>query len=421
MGLELVYFTRIHADTFKWLAYSHIRKKGIMLMRYFIGIDVAKFKHTTCVIDQDGAVCVEPFDFANDALGFNKLWDAIKPYTSCDHRVGLEDTGHYADNLRSFLFDMKCTVAMINPATSTHLRKAENCAKNDRLDCIVIAGALMNPKYYRIVTKDTTNYPLIRQYTRLHHTRKEELCRYKAMLQKDIDKVFPEYNSVFPTLYSKTYMTVLEEFQSADTIAHTDIRRLRTALKPKGKGNHVSISAEDLKDAARKSIGHSDPAIEMDIVCLVQLINKISSIIAELDKKTEEFSLSLNSPILAISGISHFSAMSIISELGDITRFSDEKAVIKYAGLNPYVYDSGTYSMPHTRIEKKGSKYLRKTLYQIIDPVIQNNPVFLAYYKKKISQGKSYRCAQGHCIRKLLRIIYHILSTGQQFDPAKLR
>lgn len=33
---------------------------------------------------------------------------------------------------------------------------------------------------------------------------------------------------------------------------------------------------------------------------------------------------------------------------------------------------------------------------------------------------KGHRCAQGHCIRKLLRIIYHLLSTGQTFDPALL-
>ncbi len=53
-----------------------------------------------------------------------------------------------------------------------------------------------------------------------------------------------------------------------------------------------------------------------------------------------------------------------------------------------------------TAITKKGSKYLRKTLYQVILPVINNNPVFKKYYRLKISQGKGHRCAQGHCIRK---------------------
>lgn len=70
---------------------------------------------------------------------------------------------------------------------------------------------------------------------------------------------------------------------------------------------------------------------------------------------------------------------------------------------------------------KKGSKYLRKTLYQIITPVIENNKVFKDYYNLKRSQGKSHRCAQGHCVRKLLRVIFHLLTTNQKFDPALLK
>lgn len=47
--------------------------------------------------------------------------------------------------------------------------------------------------------------------------------------------------------------------------------------------------------------------------------------------------------------------------------------------------------------------------------MIQNNGVFKAYYNLKISQGK------GHCVRKLFRIIFHLLKTGRQFYPQLLR
>ena len=138
-------------------------------------------------------------------------------------------------------------------------------------------------------------------------------------------------------------------------------------------------------------------------------------------KKIEEFSIKNNSPILSIPGISHFSGTSILAELGDIGNYSKPSQIIKFAGVAPYHYESSQYNAQHTGITKKGSKYLRKTLYQIILPVINNNPVFKKYYRLKISQGKGHRCAQGHCIRKLLRIIYHLLETGQSFDPALLR
>ena len=110
-----------------------------------------------------------------------------------------------------------------------------------------------------------------------------------------------------------------------------------------------------------------------------------------------------------------------IRELGDIGNYSKPSRIIKFAGVAPYHYESSQYNAQHTAITKKGSKYLRKTLYQVILPVINNNPVFKKYYLLKISQGKGHRCAQGHCIRKLLRVIYHLLETGQSFDPALLR
>ncbi len=372
-------------------------------MRYFIGIDVAKFKHTACVVDHDGVVHLNPFDFSNDLVGFQSLLKNIKPFLKKDHLVGMEDTGHYGDNLRKFLFDKHYKVVMINPLVTTHIRKASNITKNDRLDSLTIANTLMNP------------------ITRMHHNRTEEINRYKNQLQKEIDIVFPEFNSLFKVKYSKTYLDVLDTYHSAYTIANTDLRNLRNTLTIEGRGCPVSITAEELKSAAKKSIGQHNIAAEMNISFLISLIRSLSTILSEIDKKIEESSYQLNSPILDIPGISHFSAMSILSELGDIAYFSNEKKLIKFAGVNPYVYESGTYSMPHTRLEKKGSKYLRKTLYQIIDVVIRFNPVFQAYYQKKRSQGKSYRCAQGHCIRKLLRVLYKIISTGDKFDTSKLR
>ena len=141
----------------------------------------------------------------------------------------------------------------------------------------------------------------------------------------------------------------------------------------------------------------------------------------EIDKKIEEFSRQINSPILSIPGISHFSGTSILSELGDISNFTNPRQIIKYSGTVPLTYESSQFKAQHTKIIKKGSKYLRKTLYQIILPVIRHNKVFRDYYALKLSQGKSHRCAQGHCVRKLLRVIYHLLKTNQQFDPALLR
>ena len=154
---------------------------------------------------------------------------------------------------------------------------------------------------------------------------------------------------------------------------------------------------------------------------LIAHIELLNDQLKEIDKKIEEFSTDLNSPIISVPGISHFSGTSILAEYGDIFNYSKPSKIIKAAGVAPFHYESSQYEAKHSAITKQGSSYLRKTLYQVIVPVIRFNKVFKDYYDLKRSQGKSHRCAQGHCIRKLLRVIYHLVTTNQQFDASLLR
>lgn len=389
---------------------------------FLIGVDIGKFNHWAAVISSFGDLKVNSFSFTNDKQGFNKFYETVKPFLSQDHLIGMEDTSHYADNFRLFLLIKKLSVAMINPLSTDAFRKAAlKSTKTDKEDARFICQVLMYPQLYRRVTLSDYDYTEIRELTRYHHNMQETNTRYKQKLQKDLDLVFPEFNSLFSAPYGPTYMRILDNFQSADCIAHTDIRRIRSAIQPKGsRGRSVSFSAEDLKSLAKNSVGHPNAIVEMEIKHLITLINDINTIIKDVDKKIEEFSIELNSPILSIPGISHFSGTSIISEFGDINRFPDVNKAISFTGTNPIVYQSGGYNAQMTRISKKGSKYLRKTLYQVIEPVILNNQVFQDYYNKKRAEGKSHRCAQGHCVRKLVRVIYHLLTTGENFDPTKL-
>lgn len=85
-------------------------------MRYFIGIDISKFKHTAAVIDQDGVVHIEPFDFDKLTSSGSILFLLLfLPFIQDDFIIGMEDTGHYADNLQKFLLskDLSCHVQSI--------------------------------------------------------------------------------------------------------------------------------------------------------------------------------------------------------------------------------------------------------------------------------------------------------------------
>ena len=392
-----------------------------------VGIDVGKNSHHFCVMDKEtGEFNVAPSSFSNNKEGFDFLINSLKPYSKKSILLGMEDTGHYHVALLKFLLSNGYTVALINPKTTDLTRKMEGgITKNDKLDTITICDVLDTPerkKQYRITKVDRFDLYEQRQLTRHHHNLKEELNVYCNRLQKSIDLVFPEFNTLFGSKYGVVYMNLLKTFGSAEAIASTDIRTIRKCFEIKGRGGRISLTAEKLKECAKNSIGISSEVETIQIKHLVSQIMLIKEQIAEIDKKIEEFSIKNNSPILSIPGISHFSGTSILAELGEISNYSKPSKIIKAAGVAPYHYESSQYDAQHTAITKKGSPYLRKTLYQIILPVINNNnPVFKQYYDLKISQGKGHRCACGHCVRKLLRIIYHLSSTNQQFDDALLR
>lgn len=390
-----------------------------------IGIDVGKDSHTFSIVSKDsGVILVEPTEFSNTKSGFSTLYNLFIPYDKNELLIGMEDTGHYHFNLLKDLLDQHFTVALINPVVTDLTRKMQGgVSKNDKLDSLTICDVLASSarkKSYRITKLNRFDLYEQRQLTRHHHNLKEELNVYTNRLQKCIDVVFPEYNHLFKSKYGFVYMQLLKNFSSADKIANAELSELEPFFENQ-RGRRISLTPQLLQQTAQNSVGIPSCAEEIQIKHLIAQIELIQAQIAEIDKKIEEFSLQMNSPILTIPGVSHFSGTSILAELGEICNYSSAAKIIKFAGLAPYEYQSSQFKAEHMPISKKGSKYLRKTLYQIILPVIRFNPVFQDYYRLKRSQGKGHRCAQGHCIRKLLRVIYHLLSTQQSFDPLLLK
>ena len=390
-----------------------------------VGIDIGKNQHTFSIIDKGtGEILLNPSVFDNNQNGFLFLVKKLSIYDKSELLIGMEDTGHYHFALLKYLLDNRYTVALINPTTTDLTRKIQGgITKNDPLDSITICDVISSnqrKKPYRVTKVNRFDIYEQKQLTRHHHNLKEELNTYKNRLQKCIDIVFPEFNSLFKSKYGVVYMSVLKTFSSAQTIANADIRSLRKCFEYKGRGCRISLTAEQLKTTAKASIGIPSVAEEIQIRHIVCQIELLEEQLSEIDKRIEEFSIQNNSTILSIPGISHFSGTSILAELGDICNYQKASQIIKFAGVAPYHYQSSQFTAQHTAITKKGSRYLRKTLYQIIVPVIFHNKVFYAYYNKKLAEGKGHRCAQGHCIRKLLRIIYHLLTTGQEFSPELL-
>ena len=113
----------------------------------------------------------------------------------------------------------------------------------------------------------------------------------------------------------------------------------------------------------------------------------------------------------------HIAAM-IIGEIGDINRFDNPEKLVKFAGLDVKIYQSGTI-YKRGKISKKGSPILRYALALCIQKLRIHSPVFSDYYYSKIQEGKPTNVAITATTRKLIRVIWKMMKTNQVFDNLK--
>jgi len=106
-------------------------------------------------------------------------------------------------------------------------------------------------------------------------------------------------------------------------------------------------------------------------------------------------------------GLGRYTALLIVTEIGDIKRFSNHKKLCSYAGLAPSTYSSGGITR-HGRITKQGNKLLRWALIQAAWRVMKRDDKLGSFYLK-LAEKKPKSVAVTAVAAKLLKYIYFTL------------
>jgi transposase len=126
-------------------------------------------------------------------------------------------------------------------------------------------------------------------------------------------------------------------------------------------------------------------------------------------------------PLLqTIPGVAWVLGFTIAAEIGDISRFASPKKLCGYTGLCPRVYQSGTKDH-RGPLAKNGPKYLR---WALIEATIHaaHHPAYATHYertKQRLGRQRGKKIARIEVARKLAEAIWHMLTNGEPFAPAK--
>jgi transposase len=288
--------------------------------------------------------------------------------------------------------------------------------KTDKVDAVVITQKLMSVPY-KPNSKLFYHKYSIKSLTRLRETLVKQRSKYKVQLTNLLDTIFPEFKPFFSNYFGATSLYILEKYKTPEKIANM---RDFDFLSKISRGKFTYPKFVKLKDLAKNTIGESNDIFELELTSILNLYKNIDEQIIELDKQISTIIKDLNPPTLSIPGIGVITCASIISEFGDISKFSNPSKMLSFAGLEPGISESGTMSSKGKMV-KRGSGYLRYSLMNVAFTVIRFNNTFYDYYYKKISEGKCHRVALSHVCKKLIRVIYILETKNIQFDPSLLK
>lgn len=385
---------------------------------FYLGIDIGKNTHVASLVDDKKKVIFKAFSFSNSIDGAESLILKLEAFKN-ELEVGMEATGHYWLSLYSYLVEKNFTVRVINPIQTDGWRQGIEIRKRktDIIDSLLIADLL---RYGDFVETSLSNedYLSLRNLSRFRSYLISSIGDLKRKTIALLDQVFPEYASSFSNIFGKTSKEILSNFSTPSDFEDINSDDLNTFLESVSKKNYASKKIDELSKKASSSFGINFclDSFSLQIKILIEQISFIQNQVSDVENEIELLLEKLNSPITTIPGIGSVNAATILGEIGDIKRFSNPSKLVAYAGLDASVSQSGEYESTYNHMSKRGSPYLRRALFQSALRAEFCDPVFSAYYHKKITEGKHHLVATNAVARKLCHTIFAVLTKDEPYQ-----
>ena len=386
-----------------------------------VGIDVSKGKSTVTIRKPGDIVLMPPYDIPHTQSAINDLIAIIQSLDG-ETKVCMEYTGRYYEPVATWLSDADIFVSAVNPILIRDFGDDSlRTPKTDKADSKKIARYTLDRwaklKQYGIMDKTRNQLKTMNRQFAFYMDQKTAM---KNNLIALIDQTYPGSNDFFDSPArsegSQKWVDFVHTYWHVDCVRSKSLKAFTEHYQNwcKRKGyNFSSDKAEKIYHLSSDLIAvfPKDDNTKMLIQQAVAMLNTASATVESLRLKMNETAATLPEypVVMAMNGVGPTLGPQLIAEIGDVTRFTHREALTAFAGVDPGKNDSGQYIQKSVRTSKKGSPYLRKTLFQIMDSLIKRSPVddaVYAFMDKKRAQGKPYYVYMTAGANKFLRIYY---------------
>lgn len=343
--------------------------------KIFVGIDVHKRKWSVATITESGFERVH-----TQNASAQELIDFLHRHYPDGDYVAVYEAGFTGFSTYYSLAEAGIECFVIHPA-DVPTTQYENVMKTDKVDCLKLAkslrAGLLNGIYIR--PKDSIDE---RGVVRIRRAIIKDLSRYKIRVKH----LLMSNGVILPEQFDK---------RRGSCWSGAFIAWLKSDIK--------------LLSSTRRSLDLLIAQVERMRLAQLQATRELRSL-SRTEAYRENYDL-----ICSVPGIGGIVAMTLLTEVHDISRFSNERQFASYIGLVPTSHSSGDKTI-HGEMTFRGNKDLGPMMIEAAWIAIRNDiglaSSFSQYCRKMKSQQAIVRVA-----RKLSNIIIAVLKNKRKYVP----
>lgn len=386
-----------------------------------VGIDVSKGKSMVAVIRPFGILVAKPFEVSHTAAELGKLANYLKSLDG-ETKVVMEHTGRYYEPVAQMIHERGLFVSAVNPLLireygGNSLRRV----KTDKADAKKIARyGLDNWAELREYTPmDTIRYEL-KTLNRQFNLASKNRTACSNNLISLLDQCFPGVRGWFDTPVrkdgSQKWVDFAMTFWHADCVRCASLAAYTERYRKWCKRNGYNFSAQKAEQSHREAREMTTVAPKSDTTKL--LVQESASQLLSISRMVETLRAEMNRlaaqlpeypMVMSMCGVGESLGPQLMAEIGDIRRFGGKQSLVAFAGVDPMPNQSGMKESRSNKSSKRGSPYLRKTLFVLMTVLLKNAPPDDAVYQfldRKRAEGKPYYVYMTAGANKFLRIYY---------------
>lgn len=370
------------------------------------GVDVHKTFLVATIITSEG---INPHYSKKRFSTFNNSILQFKQWLVDNHcfDVCMESTGKYWIPIYNLL-ENTIHITVANPKWVKAVKGNKDDTKDSRwigdlFRLGLVPGSYIPPKPIRI----------LREYTRY----RSKLVACKSSEKNRFQNAFTVCNvaldAVVSDMFGKSASSITDYLLSSETFDPQHCSSLlQKSLKKKAATVIESIEGYQMTGEQKERM-----------VMVRSHLRFLQQSIVKLDEKLDKMMAPYESAITllcTIPGVDRASATTIISEIGtDMSQFANSKRLCCWAGLTPGNNESAG-KKKSVKVSRAGV-YLKPALVQVAHASVKSDSS--PYYKNKYERLCKRRGKKRAIIaiaRMILTAIYHMLVTGEEWNPSDL-